>query len=76
LVPIGVGQTGYCNSDDNDCTEESAKPKSHRSILSSLTAASASFGFAAQDAGHGNAKISSRHVAHVLSARSAAQAKH
>jgi hypothetical protein len=33
-------------------------------------------GLAAQDAAHGNAKISSWHVAHALSARSATQAKH
>jgi hypothetical protein len=42
LVPISIGQTGYGNADDNDCADESAKPKSHRLILSSLTAASAS----------------------------------
>src|SRR5262249_2362376 len=30
LVPINIEQAGYGNPDNNDCAEESAKPKSHR----------------------------------------------
>jgi hypothetical protein len=30
LVPINIRETAYSDADDNDCAEESAKPKFHR----------------------------------------------